>query len=128
MRDLVARNHFDNPNWWHPSWVPFLHNGAGSNLCWDAGESFGGQRGQVLEFWNRDADRHVMAPSFDGWLTTFVDSLDAGMWTYDEDSGVDDDPDGVAIQNPPFKAFLARRFPNHPRTAVDRAGVLHARA
>lgn len=118
MRELVEGNQFE-PNWWCTSWVPFLDNGAGSNLCWDAGESFGGSRGQVLEFWNRDSDRTIVAPSFDEWLTAFVDSLDAGVWTYT--SGlVDDDPKGVAIENPPFAGFLARRFPGHPRRVVER--------
>ena len=77
MAGFVDDGTFEDRDWWHKAWVPFLDNGAGSHLCWDPAGSFGGKPGQVVEFWNRDKDRNIVAPSFDVWLTAFVESLEA---------------------------------------------------
>jgi cell wall assembly regulator SMI1 len=112
MAGFVDDGTFEDPDWWHKAWVPFLDNGAGSHLCWDPAGSFGGKPGQVIEFWNRDRDRDIVAPSFDAWLTTFVESLEAGHWTYDEESGNVDDAEEL-------EDFLAARLPGYPVSPIE---------
>ncbi len=114
MNGFVDDGTFHRKDWWHKSWVPFLHNGASSYLCWDPDGSFaeaGGVRGQVIEFWNKDPDRNIMAPGFDAWLTLFVESFEEGIWTYDATGwNVDDEPS--------FSRFIARRYATYPKTAI----------
>ncbi len=118
MNGFVDDGTFHRKDWWHTSWVPFLHNGASSYLCWDPTGSFkeaGGVPGQVIEFWNKDPDRTIMAPSFDTWLTVFVGSFEEGIWTYDSTGwNVDDEPS--------FKKYIARRYPAYPKTAISLDG------
>ena len=114
MNELAARGDFKTSNWWRKTWVPFLHNGAGDHVCWDPRGSFSGSPGQVLEFWHTDHDRKVLAPSFDGWLTALVDSLEAGLWR--------DDPDEGLIDDYRFEPFLAERFSGFPNKAIDGDG------
>jgi cell wall assembly regulator SMI1 len=114
MNGFVEDGTFDRKDWWHRSWVPFLHNGAGSYLCWDPKGSFaeaGGVPGQVIEFWGKDPERNMMTPSFDAWLTVFVDSFAQGIWKYDpEGEGVEDDGR--------FNQFIARRYGTYPKNAI----------
>ena len=89
--------------------LPVFSKGTGDFICWDPGGSFGGEKGQMLEL--SRAHRTLLAPSFDGFLTAYVDSLEAGVWTYDHEHGLDDDGR--------FASFLAERFPGYPRRAID---------
>ena len=114
MNELLEQGSFKTRSWWRTTWLPILDKGTGDAICWDPRDSFGGTPDQVIEFWHTDHDRTVLAPSFDGFLTAYVDSLDAGLWTYDEEDGLDDH-DG-------FKAFLADRFPGYPVRAIDFEG------
>lgn len=114
MNELLEQGSFRTKNWWRKTWVPIFDKGTGDLICWDPRGSFGGARGQVLEFWHTDHDRTVLAPSFDDYLIAYVDSLEAGVWTYDEEHGLEDDDR--------FKAFLAERFPGYPFRAIDRHG------
>ena len=118
MAGFVDDGTFARRDFWHKPWVPFLDNGGGSYLVWDPAGSFsrvGGAPGQVLEFWNRDHDRDILAPSFDEWLTAFADSLDKGIWRFDtEHQNIDDEP--------AFKQFLARRFSGYPRRPISVEG------
>lgn len=59
---------FEIAGWWNEKWIPFLHNGGGSYICYDAGGSFTGRKGQLVEYWNKDADRNVIAPSLDALI------------------------------------------------------------
>jgi cell wall assembly regulator SMI1 len=72
------------PGWWERSWVPFLHNGAGSHLCIDTAGTDGNPPGQLVEFWNRDHDRPVVSPSLEHWFNDFVTSLERDRWEYTE--------------------------------------------
>ncbi|MBA3820416.1 MAG: SMI1/KNR4 family protein [Deltaproteobacteria bacterium] len=114
LNGYVADGTFHRKGWWHEAWVPFLSNGASSYLCWDPKGSFaeyGGVRGQILEYWNKDPDRNIVAPGFDTWLTLFVESLEEGVWTYDPTGwNVDDEPS--------FTRYVARRYPTYPKTAI----------
>jgi cell wall assembly regulator SMI1 len=82
MNDLLEQKAFKTSNWWRKTWVPVFDKGTGDNVCWDPRGSFSGTPGQVLEFWHTDHDRKVLAPSFDGFLTTYVESLELGVWRY----------------------------------------------
>lgn len=114
LNELLDQGSFKTSNWWRKTWLPVFDKGTGDLLCWDPRGSLGGSPGQVLEFWHTDHDRTVLAPSFDGFLTAYVDSLDAGLWTYDEEDGLEDDDQ--------FKALLAKRFPGYPFRAIDFEG------
>lgn len=81
LMDSMIGHDFE-PGWWERSWVPFLHNGAGSHLCVDTTGTDGGPPGQVVEFWNRDSDRPVVSSSLEHWLNGFVTSLERDRWEY----------------------------------------------
>jgi len=114
MNELLEQGSFKTRSWWRTTWLPIFDKGTGDAICWDPRGSFGGTPGQVIELWRTDHDRTVLAPSFDGFLAAYVDSLDAGLWTYDEEDGLDD--------HDRFKAFLAERFPGYPLRAIDFEG------
>ncbi len=114
MNDLLEQNAFKTKNWWRKTWIPIFDKGTGDYLCWDPRGSFSGELGQVLDFWHTDHDRNILAPSFDGYLTAYVDSLDAGLWSYTEADGFDD--------NSQFEDFLGERFPEYPYRAITFEG------
>ncbi len=62
---------FDIKNWWNEKWLPIFSNGGGSNICYDLQGVFTGNVGQLVEYWNRDNDRNVIAPD----LTHFIRAL-----------------------------------------------------
>lgn len=62
---------FEIENWWNEHWIPLFHNGSGSYICYDASGLFTGQKGQLIEYWNKDNDRNVIALS----LERFLDQL-----------------------------------------------------
>ncbi|PWN71520.1 benzoate transporter [Chryseobacterium phosphatilyticum] len=64
---------FEIENWWNENWIPIFHNGGGSYICYDLKGIFTGNKGQILEFWNRDPDRNVIA----GSLKHLLNSLNA---------------------------------------------------
>lgn len=64
---------FEIENWWNEEWIPIFHNGGGSYICYDQKGIFTGNQGQILEFWNRDSDRNVIA----GSLEEFLNALNA---------------------------------------------------
>ncbi|WP_312285623.1 SMI1/KNR4 family protein [Chryseobacterium gleum] len=64
---------FDIENWWNRHWIPIFHNGGGSYICYDTEGIFTGNKGQILEFWNRDADRNVIASSLESFLKQLND-------------------------------------------------------
>jgi len=59
---------FEIENWWNERWIPIFHNGGGSYICYDLGGIFTGQAGQLIEYWNKDNDRNVIAPNLEGFL------------------------------------------------------------
>lgn len=116
MTQMQEGGEWDEPQWWCRGWVPFLDNGAGSNVCLDLHGSFTGKPGQVIEFWNRDWDRPVVAHTFLCWLEWFVASLEAGVWRLDSDSGNlepvnPNDPMGGGPLHPPELVGDARKPP-----------------
>jgi cell wall assembly regulator SMI1 len=120
MNKAVDDGAFKTTNWYRKTWVPFLSNGAGDHVCWDPRGSFSGEPGQVLEFWQADHERKVLAPTLDGWLTAIVESMEAGVWRLDSDEGVTDDHG--------FSEFVAAKFPGFPKLAIDSDGKRPKRA
>lgn len=59
---------FEAENWWNKSWIPIFHNGGGSYICYDTEGTFTGSKGQIIEFWNRDKDRNVIAANLSDFL------------------------------------------------------------
>lgn len=79
LMDSMIGSDFE-PGWWERGRVPFLHNGAGSHLCVDAVGANGNPPGCLVEFWNCDHDRPVVAQSLEVWLDQFVTSLERDRW------------------------------------------------
>jgi len=77
LNELLDAGEFEGANWWDAGWVPFLSNGAGDHLCLDTTGSFGGQAGQILEFWHDDGNRWVVAPNFESWLESYLRTFSA---------------------------------------------------
>ena len=107
MKELSNAGEFELEGWWDAGWVPFLDNGGGDHLVLDLTGSFGGKPGQVLEFWHADADRDIVAPSFSGWLESFVASLEADLWAEEDGDFHPEDDDEL-------DEYLAERLPGYP--------------
>lgn len=60
---------FEIKNWWNENWIPIFHNGGGDYICYDTKGIFTGKEGQILEFWNRDNDRNVIASGLEDFLS-----------------------------------------------------------
>ncbi len=63
------------PDWFHPAWIPFTHDGMGNHLCLDLAPAEGGQVGQIIRVWHDEDERQLIAPSFAVWFSSFVRSL-----------------------------------------------------
>jgi cell wall assembly regulator SMI1 len=74
--DGMIGSDFDRPGWWEPTWVPFLDNGGGDNLCLDVAGAYGGRPGQLVEFWHDREKRGIRYPSLEHWVFQVVESLD----------------------------------------------------
>ena len=74
-RELLADGDFA-PNWWRPTWLPFLTNGGGDHLCLDPEGTFTGQPGQLIEHWHDGAERTVVFPSLSAWLAAVVQAYE----------------------------------------------------
>lgn len=80
-----ADGHLVKQDWWNAAWIPFTHNGGGDHLCIDLDPGTEGVAGQIIEMWHDEGSRPVLAPSFEAFLSAYVDSLDAGDYLFDED-------------------------------------------
>lgn len=74
--------------WWHPKWIPFLANQKGVRLCLDLAPGPAGQIGQIiaLDFDSGDIHPPVVATSWQAFLSTFADDLEAGDYSLWENS------------------------------------------
>ena len=93
-RDIDAEQ-FDEPLWWHDQWIPFLDDRSTNYLCIDCAGCFGGQPGQIVEFWHEDGFRTIRHASFEAWLSTFVEGLELGLFDQ-EGSELDDGSSSVS--------------------------------
>lgn len=62
---------FEIENWWNENWLPIFSNGSGNYICYDIKGVFTGEKGQLIEYWNTDNDRPVIATN----LTDFLNEL-----------------------------------------------------
>ena len=108
MDDLVAAGEFEQPHWWNKRWVPFLANGGGDHFCVDMAGSFGGQPGQILEFWHDEDDRTIAYPNIEAWLRCFVEGLEANMYR-------DEDGDLPVKDDDAWDALCAKVCPGYPK-------------
>lgn len=63
-------------------WVPFMTPGNGNFRCMDFDPAPHGKPGQIIQYWNKDADRSVLAPSFTDWLEAILKSCLAGKFRH----------------------------------------------
>jgi cell wall assembly regulator SMI1 len=76
-------------DWWNPKWIPFTYDGSGNHLCLDLDPASGAEVGQVITMWHDDAERKVVAPSFQTWLHQVANSLQTGDLVFsDEYNGI----------------------------------------
>ncbi len=62
LTDMIGYD-FGIENWWNQNWLPIFSNGRGDYICYDLKGVFTEQKGQLIEYWNRENDRTVIAPS-----------------------------------------------------------------
>jgi cell wall assembly regulator SMI1 len=67
--------------WWLPAWIPVASNDSGDFLCVDMDPAPGGTNGQLISYLHADAPRALVAPSFETYLRSFADDLEAGRYT-----------------------------------------------
>ncbi|HEY4175240.1 MAG TPA: SMI1/KNR4 family protein [Kofleriaceae bacterium] len=114
MNGLADHGHFSSKDWWRSSWIPVLSNGGGDHVCIDRRGAFSGEPNQLIQFWHDNAMRKIVAPSFDDFLTAYVDALESGLWSRIEDSDYQD----LEL----FDELLESRFAGYPFRAVDMDG------
>jgi internalin A len=66
------------PVMWTDAWVPFASDGGGSYTCMDLAPDLaaGGRAGQVISYWNSEAEKKILSASFADWLATVEWTLD----------------------------------------------------
>ncbi|HEY9793141.1 MAG TPA: SMI1/KNR4 family protein [Candidatus Obscuribacterales bacterium] len=74
-------------DWWNPKWIPFTYDGSGNHLCIDLDPAAGGTPGQIITMWHDDADRRIVAPNFQTWLSNLAIGLQNGDFVYSDNYG-----------------------------------------
>jgi cell wall assembly regulator SMI1 len=77
--ELLEMGVFEQENWWHPHWVPFLTDGGGNFLCVDLEGAFAGQPGQLLTFWSESPVRNIEYPSLSSFLSNLLEGFAAAL-------------------------------------------------
>ncbi len=90
LTELIGYD-FEIENWWNENWIPIFSNGGGDYICYDLKGMFTGQKGQLLEYWNDDEERIVIAPN----LISFIEKINTYYETtsieeFDEDFDISD--------------------------------------
>lgn len=75
---------FEIKNWWNENWLPIFHNGDGDYICYDLKGIFTGNKGQILEFWNRDNDRNGIADNLGDFLNQLNQYYEDHSGEFDE--------------------------------------------
>jgi len=74
-------------DWWNVKWIPITYDGAGNHYCIDLDPAEGGKKGQIIRMWHDTPERELIALSFEEWISTYVDMLEKGVYTYSKDYG-----------------------------------------
>ena len=98
------KDDFPEENWWNEQWVPFLHNGGGDYICFDAAGVFTGKENQLIEFWHETGERNVIAPS----LASFITALN----TYLKNTPIDEFDEFFVVDD--IKGFPKKFFTEGP--------------
>lgn len=101
-------------NWWVPGWLPLLTDGNSNYICIDTVGSFGGNVGQIIEFIHDDADRLVLAPSFNSWFAAWVTALEAKAYKLDADTS-DIVPAYELTTTAAVRKLFATQLPGYPK-------------
>lgn len=87
---------FEIENWWNEKWIPIFHNGGGDHICYDLKGLFTGNQGQMIEFWQADPDRNVIAPNLSSFLAKvneyYEENQEEDFDEFFEIDGLDDYP------------------------------------
>jgi cell wall assembly regulator SMI1 len=73
--------------WWDKLWWPITDDGNNNLTCLDLHPAPRGRVGQVIQYWNDNLLRSVIAKSYADWLAEFADDLDKGEYVYAEEYG-----------------------------------------
>ena len=73
--------------WWDASWVPIVGSGDGGFFCLDTNPPEPERAGQVLLFHKEKPERPLIAVSLRTWFDRIARDLDAGLYTFDADTG-----------------------------------------
>ena len=73
--DGMIETEFDDPDWWHRDWVPFLENGGGDFLCLDLGGFQTGNAGQILWHDHEDAEREIIHSDINDFLNDLLQRM-----------------------------------------------------
>jgi cell wall assembly regulator SMI1 len=79
-----------SPVAWHPKWLHFMNNHFGDRYYIDLAPRPTGQIGQII-FWpgsRRGGIPKIIAPNIQSVLTTIVEELEAGKYTFDDSTGI----------------------------------------
>jgi len=72
--------------WWHTSWIPFAHNGAGDLVCVDLAPGTEGVSGQVITHNHETGEHQVLSTSLREWLHTLAYDMRDGKYSVDGES------------------------------------------
>lgn len=70
---------FDEEMWWRPHWIPFLTDGGGNFLCFDAEGSFGGRAGQLISFRSENPARNIEFPDLNAFLSSLLEGFETAQ-------------------------------------------------
>jgi len=73
--------------WWNPYWLPLTTDKAGSFIFMDFAPSRQGNLGQIIYMPRDSAERILLAPSFEAWISRYVRHLEEGHYRYSERMG-----------------------------------------
>ncbi len=84
--DIATDDAVRGDQWWRAGWLPLVAQ-DGDHLLVDVDPDPRGDVGQVVAFSHETGPGHVAAPSYDAWLNTWADELEAGMFVLDPEDG-----------------------------------------
>lgn len=83
--DMEPGGHNEELDYWNKDWHAFAGDGGGDFLILDMAGSHGGKPGQIIDYWHEDNESGILFPSFDCFLESFVETLEADCWEVQED-------------------------------------------
>ena len=72
------------PIWWNSRRLPLTDN-SGDHIFADFDPGETGRSGQILEYGHEEGTSRILASTFEQWLTSIAEKLEAGGFRYDEE-------------------------------------------